>query len=112
MRFGVDGCGQKPVEEPVAVNGHPAGAAANGHQNRTMYEVERDHILKTLESCGQNRTQAAKLLDINIRTLRNKLNEYKVKAGESPEPSLAAENDVGLDINADPVEAEQELAGH
>ncbi len=102
----------KPVEEPVAVNGHPAGAAANGHQNRTMYEVERDHILKTLESCGQNRTQAAKLLDINIRTLRNKLNEYKVKAGESPEPSLAAENDVGLDINADPVEAEQELAGH
>lgn len=43
----------------------------------TLYDVEKLHIIRALELCGQNRTQAAKLLDINIRTLRNKLNEYK-----------------------------------
>ncbi|MCJ8277661.1 MAG: hypothetical protein HRT44_08450, partial [Bdellovibrionales bacterium] len=31
----------------------------------------------TLEYTGDNRTQAAKILGISIRTLRNKLNEYK-----------------------------------
>ena len=34
--------------------------------------------LTTLEFCNQNRTRAAEMLDISIRTLRNKLNEYGV----------------------------------
>lgn len=52
----------------------------------TLYELEKRHILQALELCNQNRTQAAKLLDINIRTLRNKLNEYKSSgAGAPPE---------------------------
>lgn len=42
----------------------------------TLSEAERQLILKTLEYTRQNRTQAAKLLGISIRTLRNKLHEY------------------------------------
>ncbi|MCB0336587.1 MAG: sigma 54-interacting transcriptional regulator, partial [Bdellovibrionales bacterium] len=43
----------------------------------TVHEVEKQLILETLKSTNDNRTQAAKLLGISIRTLRNKLNEYK-----------------------------------
>jgi len=44
----------------------------------TVAQAEKELILKTLEDCGQNRTRAAELLDISIRTLRNKLNEYGI----------------------------------
>lgn len=50
-------------------------------------EIEKQHILSTLESTSGNRTQAAKLLGISIRTLRNKLALYRQDgefiAGES-----------------------------
>ncbi len=46
----------------------------------TIQEAERRLILKTLQHTGENRTQAAKILGISIRTLRNKLNEYKSTA--------------------------------
>ena len=53
----------------------------------TLYEVEKMHIIRALELCRQNRTQAAKMLDINIRTLRNKLNEYKAQSQtNAPDP--------------------------
>ena len=41
--------------------------------------IEREHIFRALEETHGNRTQAASLLKISIRTLRNKLNEYKVE---------------------------------
>lgn len=47
----------------------------------SLGEAEKFLILKTLEFTSQNRTQAAKLLGISIRTLRNKLSEYR-KDGE------------------------------
>lgn len=43
----------------------------------TVTEAERLLIMKTLEFTGQNRTRAAEMLGISIRTLRNKLNEYR-----------------------------------
>jgi two-component system, NtrC family, response regulator AtoC len=43
----------------------------------TLHEIEKQHILRALEACDGNRTQAAKHLDISIRTLRNKLHEYE-----------------------------------
>lgn len=43
----------------------------------TVGEAERWLIMKTLEATGQNRTKAAQMLGISIRTLRNKINEYK-----------------------------------
>ena len=42
----------------------------------TIAEMERELILKTLESQGGNRTTAAEILDISVRTLRNKLALY------------------------------------
>lgn len=43
----------------------------------TVQEVERKLILETLRATNDNRTQAARMLGISIRTLRNKLNEYR-----------------------------------
>ena len=43
---------------------------------RTVADVERDLILDTLDHCLGNRTHAARILGISIRTLRNKLSEY------------------------------------
>ncbi len=43
----------------------------------TVQEMERALIFETLRATNDNRTQAAKLLGISIRTLRNKLNEYR-----------------------------------
>ena len=51
----------------------------------SIWEVERDLILRTLERHGGNRTHAAKTLGISIRTLRNKLREYRqLNGGEIP----------------------------
>jgi transcriptional regulator with GAF, ATPase, and Fis domain len=42
-----------------------------------LHEMEKRLILKSLEETTGNRTRAAELLGISVRTLRNKLNEYK-----------------------------------
>lgn len=41
--------------------------------------VERQYILQTLYFVQQNRTKAAEILGISIRTLRNKLNQYRTE---------------------------------
>jgi DNA-binding NtrC family response regulator len=73
-----------PVSAPTplvsAGNETPLGTAkADGSDGLlSLGELEKQHILHTLERCGNNRTHAARSLDISIRTLRNKLNEYGV----------------------------------
>lgn len=42
-----------------------------------LEEVERKYILQTLYFAHQNRTKAAEILGISIRTLRNKINQYR-----------------------------------
>jgi two-component system response regulator FlrC len=58
---------------------------------RSVAEVERGLILDTLDHCGGNRTHAARVLGISIRTLRNKLNDYAAmqEAGSSLGSQLA-----------------------
>ncbi|MDR2825620.1 MAG: sigma-54 dependent transcriptional regulator [Deltaproteobacteria bacterium] len=61
-----------------------AGTDSVNGANRTfagavipLHEMERLMIIRGLDQTGGNRTQAADLLGISVRTLRNKLNEYR-----------------------------------
>jgi DNA-binding NtrC family response regulator len=53
----------------------------------SMAELEKRHILRTLEEQGHNRTRAAKVLGIGRRTLQRKLEEYKEQGEEIPPPA-------------------------
>ncbi|MGY8671211.1 MAG: sigma-54 interaction domain-containing protein [Verrucomicrobiia bacterium] len=57
-----------------AASGAPA---SSGDVSLPLSEIEKQHILAVLASCNDNRTKAAEFLGISIRTLRNKLNEYR-----------------------------------
>jgi DNA-binding NtrC family response regulator len=60
--------------------GRPAGMASLGAlrfpPGVTVDQVERELIRQTLESTGNNKTRAAELLGISLKTLHNKLKEY------------------------------------
>ena len=64
----------------------------------TVREMERELIFRTLKDVNDNRTHAAELLGISIRTLRNKLREYREESSASIDRS--SEQIVGTDIAA------------
>jgi two-component system, response regulator FlrC len=66
------------------------GAGKSTLVGRTVADVERDLILDTLQHCLGNRTHAANILGISIRTLRNKLQQYR-QEGVSVPPAGEAE---------------------
>jgi len=59
----------EPIGEPCRKPSFSAGM--------TVREMEKELIYNTLDAVHDNRTHAAKMLGISIRTLRNKLNEYR-----------------------------------
>jgi DNA-binding NtrC family response regulator len=63
-----------------------AGANAAGMVGQTVAEVERGLIIDTLQHCLGNRTHAANILGISIRTLRNKLKLYTGQGFDVPHP--------------------------
>jgi len=69
--------GQKAAEE----------AGLGGLVGRTVADVERDLIIDTLKHCLGNRTHAANILGISIRTLRNKLRQYSDEGLAVPPPT-------------------------
>jgi two-component system, response regulator FlrC len=80
--------GAEPAARPATASaampgdGRPAGALVG----RTVADVERDLIIETLQHCLGNRTHAAGILGISIRTLRNKLQLYKQEGLAVPVP--------------------------
>lgn len=69
--------------ESLGMSTNGAGSALVG---RTVADVERDLIIDTLKHTLGNRTHAAKILGISIRTLRNKLNAYVQDGMSVPAP--------------------------
>jgi two-component system response regulator FlrC len=67
----------REIPQGTASAAHPGAGTAHGAPPVSIWEMERDLIIRTLERVNGNRTHAAKLLDISIRTLRNKLREYR-----------------------------------
>jgi DNA-binding NtrC family response regulator len=65
------GFGHAPVRRPV----DDADSIRVG-VGTTVGEAERLLILKTLESTSNNKTRAAEILGISLKTLHNKLKEY------------------------------------
>src|SRR5215831_317359 len=84
------------LDDPRHVSPAVAHAAFAAEQvtralvGRTVADVERDLILETLKHCLGNRTHAANILGISIRTLRNKLNEYASDGLAIPAPGHQA----------------------
>jgi len=74
------------IDAPVIILSNPseqsndseegAFASTQAMVGRTVADVERELIIDTLEHCIGNRTHAATILGISIRTLRNKLKLY------------------------------------
>ena len=82
-----DGARLEAAEGPAAQAARIAGEITSTHVGRTVAAVERDLILDTLKHCLGNRTHAANILGISIRTLRNKLNEYMSEGYSVPAPA-------------------------
>ena len=89
VRFGLaNALGNPMTEAQRLINGATNGAAPAADDERVLVkltsfnveEAERKLIAKALESAGNNRTRAAELLGISVRTLRNKLNAPESEA--------------------------------
>ncbi len=76
-------------------------ASSQPQEILSLAELEKRHILAAMEKTNGNRTHAAKLLGISVRTLRNKLNEYGVPAKYS-DSGDASEGDEGGEEGAAP----------
>jgi DNA-binding NtrC family response regulator len=73
-------------DEPASRAAAVAESVTRGLVGRTVAAVEQQLILDTLGHCLGNRTHAANILGISIRTLRNKLNEYAEAGLAVPPP--------------------------
>ncbi len=69
-----------------------AEAASRGFVGLTVAAVEQQLIIDTLSHCFGNRTHAATILGISIRTLRNKLKEYSEAGVAVPAPQGSGAN--------------------
>jgi two-component system response regulator FlrC len=65
-------------DELLAADAGPSPGTLAG---LTVHEVERRLIVETLRRTNNNRSHAAKMLGISVRTLRNKLAEYRTSSG-------------------------------
>jgi DNA-binding NtrC family response regulator len=52
----------------------------------TVEAIERELVLQTLARCDGNRTRAARVLGVSVRTLRNKIRQYTIDGLDVPGP--------------------------
>ena len=50
----------------------------------TVEEIERELVLQTLARCDGNRTHAARVLGLSVRTMRNKIKQYATDGVDIP----------------------------
>jgi DNA-binding NtrC family response regulator len=98
-------CSKRPVEtggpttlsafhrrpEPIADDRHslfPRHEGVPAWVGRRLADVERELILDTLRFCFGNRTRAAKMLGVSIRTMRNRLKSFAAEGLNIPTPDL------------------------
>jgi two-component system, response regulator FlrC len=67
-----------------------AEAVTRTFVGQTVADMEQRLIIDTLQHCLGNRTHAANILGISIRTLRNKLKEYTEAGVPVPAPQMGA----------------------
>ena len=72
--------GPEDIPDDVRKGSAGDGNAADLAAGAPIAEVERRHILQTLERCDGNKKKAAETLGISLKTLYNRLNEYKEQA--------------------------------
>ena len=61
----------------------------------TVDEAERQLIVKTLEATRNNKTRAAEILGISLKTLHNKLKEYGTQGQQASSAGSAVEREIG-----------------
>ena len=92
---------RRPLERPSIETGPLYGLSTIertcvgqliGH---TLAHIEREFILQTLRFHRGNRTRAADLLGISIRSLRNKIRDYRSQGEDVPPPEAAASTPLG-----------------
>lgn len=82
-----DGSAILPTGNPVVdAATQTAQSVSQTLVGRTVADVEQNLILETLDHCLGNRTHAANILGISIRTLRNKLKAYSEAGVAIPAP--------------------------
>lgn len=69
---------------------NPEQAIVDRLVGQPVADVERDLILATLRETGGNRTHAAQILGIALRTLRNKIHVYGAEGHDVPPPPHVA----------------------
>lgn len=74
---------------PAVVRPAGGGSSTSSLVGRTVADVERDLIIDTLGHCLGNRTHAANILGISIRTLRNKVKQFTDEGFDVPAPGDA-----------------------
>lgn len=74
------------AQRAALASGQVGDLSTRGLVGQTVAQVEQQLIIDTLEHCFGNRTHAANILGISIRTLRNKLKEYAEAGVNVPAP--------------------------
>lgn len=79
----LSGSGEIGVEAFEGLSMRPAAATSALEPGVTMREAEKELLARTLEATGGNRTRAAAMLGISLRTIRNKIREYGLPPREA-----------------------------